>query len=70
MSNPIGHLSHKEFNDLTNMERVQVIVAYNDFNKFPSNDPGPNLIMLKQFWNDWNYEGESMPYDQIKEKYK
>ena len=55
MANPIGHLSHKEFKDLTVRERVEVIAAYNDCNRYPymTDDPGDNK--LKDFWDSWNY---------------
>jgi len=55
MANPIGHLSHKEFKDLTVRERVEVIAAYNDCNRYPPNDPCPEGNLLKQFWDSWNY---------------
>lgn len=61
MNNPIGHLSHKEFDDLTNTERVQVIAAYNDYNRYPDMRTDPGTSKLEHFWNSWNYEGESMP---------
>ena len=56
MANPIGHLSHKKFDDLTNMERVEVIRAYNDFNHYPHSTYVKGIV-LEQFWNSWNYEG-------------
>jgi len=59
MANPIGHLSHKKFADLTPAERANVCVAYNDFNNYPDiglrNDPGS--YKLESFWKSWNYEG-------------
>tara|TARA_R100000541_G_scaffold12976_2_gene21718 strand:- start:51 stop:278 length:228 start_codon:yes stop_codon:yes gene_type:complete len=58
MANPIGHLSHKKFGDLTGMERVEVILAYNDFHKYPRNNP-PKKFELEHFWDSWNYEGKS-----------
>ena len=61
MNNPIGHLSHKEFDDLTNTERVQVIAAYNDYNRYPDMRTDPGTSKLEHFWNSWNYDGESMP---------
>lgn len=64
MANPIGHLSHKKFSDLTQTERVDVIIAYNDFNKYPLNSP-PKKFELEHFWNSWNYEGKSRYDDDI-----
>lgn len=55
MANPIGHLSHKEFKDLTVIERVQVIEAYNDFNRYPDMRTDPGAIKLEHFWDSWNY---------------
>lgn len=59
MANPIGHLSHKEFKDLTVRERVEVIVAYNDCNRYPDMRTDPGNIELEYFWNSWNYKGKS-----------
>ena len=65
MANPIGHLSHKEFNELTQMERVDVIIAYNDCNRYPYNSPCPEGILLKRFWDSWNYKGKGRYDDDI-----
>ena len=65
MANPIGHLSHKEFNELTNMERGEVIRAYNDFNQYPHNSTYVKGIVLEQFWNSWNYKGKGRYDDDI-----
>ena len=58
MANPIGHLSHKKFADLTPADRIDVCAAYNDFNKYPDMRSDPGTFKLERFWDSWNYEGD------------
>ena len=52
--NPIGHLSHKEFNQLTDRELQEVAYQYNEWHKYPEHHK-PTKNELELFWEQWNY---------------